>query len=140
MYATQANLEERFGTAELLKLTDRAAPPTGEIDTAVVSRALSDADAEINGYLAVRYTLPLSSTPAVLTRLACDIARYRLYDDWANEQVRTRYEDAVKLLKLIAEGKVLLGTEPAAAPQTRASEPKFTGATRIFTRDGLEGY
>ena len=136
-YATQADLEERFGDKELLKLTDRSTPPTGEIDAAVVSRALSDAEAEINGYLAVRYTLPLLSTPAVLKRLCCDIARYYLYDDWANDQVRARFEDATKLLKLIADGKVQLGTEPAAAPQTRASEPQFTKSDRVFSRDTL---
>ncbi len=139
-YAVQADLEERFGAKELLKLTDRSDPPTGEIDAAVVTRALSDAEAEINGYLAARYTLPLSSTPTGLKRLCCDIARYYLYDDWANEQVRTRFEDATKVLKLIAEGKVLLGTEPAAAPQTRASEPEFTTSERKFTRDSLEEF
>ena len=139
-YATQADMEERFGEKELLKLTDRSDTPTGEIDAVVVARTLSDAEAEINGYLAARYTLPLSSTPAVLKRLCCDIARYYLYDDWANDQVRARFEDATKLLKLIAEGKVLLGTEPAAAPQVRASEPQFTKSDRVFSRGSLEEF
>lgn len=139
-YAVQADLEERFGEKELLKLTDRSEPNTGEIDAAVVARALSDAEAEINGYLAARYTLPLASTPAVLTRLTCDIARYYLYDDWASESVRARYEDAARLLKLIAEGKVKLGTEPAAEPQAEAQGAQFTGSTRTFSRDTLEGF
>ncbi|MDA8123522.1 MAG: DUF1320 domain-containing protein [Deltaproteobacteria bacterium] len=139
-YATQADMEERFGAGELLKITDRSNPPTGAIDAAVVTRALSDAEAEINGYLAARYTLPLSSTPAVLKRLCCVIARYYLYDDWANEQVRAQFEDATKVLKLIAEGKVLLGTEPAAAPETRASKPQFTTSDRVFSRGSLEEF
>jgi len=133
-------MEERFGAKELLKLTDRSDPPAGAIDAAVVTRALSDAEAEINGYLAARYTLPLPSTPAVLKRLCCVIARYYLYDDWANDQVRAQFEDATKLLKLIAEGKVHLGTEPAAPPQTRASEPQFTTSERKFSRESLEEF
>lgn len=105
-YATQTDLVDRFGELELAQLTDRA---TGAVvDTVVLGRALADADAEIDSYLATRYTLPLASTPVVLTRLACDMTRYRLYDDGMPDTVRQRYEDAVSLLKRMAKGDVLL--------------------------------
>ena len=54
-YATRDELQERFGLDELTQLTDRMG--AGVPDDNLVARALSDADAEIDGYLAVRYQL-----------------------------------------------------------------------------------
>src|SRR5574341_1516172 len=103
-YAVKQDMIDRFGDVELKQLTDR----TGAIDTiddTVLGKALADADAEINGYLAGRYTLPLASTPLILVGMACDIARFRLYKPQATEEVRQRYEDAIKYLTKVAEGK-----------------------------------
>ncbi len=141
MYATQGDMEDRFGQAELLKLTDRSDPPSGQIDADVVARALSDADAEINGYLASRYTLPLATVPAVLARISCDLARYYLYDDWTNEAVRARYEDSVRLLKGIAEGKVALGIDPATqSPVTPSGAASSISTGRVFSRDSMKEF
>jgi len=106
-YATQADLETRFGAAEILQLADRDGD--GSADSGVVAGALAEASAEIDAYLAGRYPLPLAPTPGVLVRLACDIARYRLYTDVVPEAVRKRYEDARRLLEGIAAGRVSLG-------------------------------
>jgi phage gp36-like protein len=106
-YATLADMTERFGALELALRTDRTNGTT--IDMAVLGRALADADAEIDSYLAARYALPLSSTPTVLVRLGADMARYRLYDDGVPETVRQRYADSVSLLKRMATGEVKLG-------------------------------
>lgn len=117
-YATLADMTERFGEQELALRTDRTNGTNGTaIDAVVLDRALSDADAEIDSYLAARYALPLSSTPTVLVRLAADMARYRLYDDGVPETVRQRYADSVSLLKRMATGEVKLGgaTEVLAA-------------------------
>lgn len=139
-YAVQADLVERFGEAELVRLTDRATPPTGQIDAAVVSRAIADAEAEINGYLAARYTLPLASTPEILKRLSCDLARYLLYDDVAPDQIRDRYKDAVALLKGIADGKVSLGLATAPAVQGETDTIASKTADRTFSKDTLEEF
>jgi len=122
-YATRQAMIDRYGENELIQLTDRAR--LGVIDDAVLGQALADAGAEIDGYLAVRYTLPLDHTPPVLMRVACDVARYRLFDDAAPEEVRNRYTDAVKWLAAIARGLVSLGMPPAEAPA--ASGPRFSG-------------
>lgn len=117
-YATQQHMVDRFGAVELAQLTDRTSGAT--IDADVLARALSDADAEIDGYLATRYALPLESTPPMLVRLAADIARYRLFDDKTTEAVRTRYQDAVALLKQLSSGAVRLdaGVDPIPADTT----------------------
>lgn len=138
-YATQADLTDRFGAAELAQRTDRSNGET--IDVVVLGRALADADSEIDGYLASRYTLPLPSTPPVLTRLACDMARYRLYDDAVPETVRLRYQDAVALLKRLSSGEVqLAGITPVPASGGTGNAVAISSRAKYFDADALSGY
>lgn len=111
MYCTQADIITRFGQAELIQLTDTTA--SGEIDAAVVAQAIADAEAEIDAYLTARYDLPLASVPANLERIACDIARYRLYADHPVEPVDVRYRDAIRYLEQVSRGAIALASSPA---------------------------
>lgn len=129
-YATQADLETRFGAAEILQLADRDGDDLA--DSGVVAGALAEADAEIDAHLAGRYALPLASVPAILTRLACDIARYRLMADNPLEEARKRYEDARRLLESLAAGRVTLGL-PAATPVSGNLVEVVTGRDKAFT-------
>ena len=114
-YATEADLDERFGAEELLQLSDRSAPPTGSVDAAVVARALADADGMIDSHLGARYAVPLAAPlPADIVRVACDIARYRLHDLAPTEAVREHYRDALRWLRDLADGKLpLIGSDGA---------------------------
>lgn len=136
-YATQTDLIERFGELELAQRTNRVDGAT--IDTVVLGRALADADAEIDSYLATRYTLPLSSTPPVVNRLACDITRYRLFDDGVPETVRVRYLDAVSVLKRLASGDMLL-EGMAAAAVAGVDTAYFSFAPRQMSAENLRGF
>ncbi len=137
-YATQQNMIDRFGEKELTQLTDRA--NSGSIDVAVLSRALEDADAEINGYLATKYALPLNSAPLVLTRIAADIARYFLYDDRATDQVTQRYKDAVKFLQNVAGGQVTIGVDSLNEAPAATGGPQYDAPERMFTGETLADY
>lgn len=134
-YATQQNLIDRFGQTEIAQLTDRTNGTT--IDATVVAKALADADAEINGYLSARYTLPLSPVPTILERLACDIARYYLFEDRVTEQVTARYDAAVKLLTNVAKGVAALGVDAASAAPAVADTVQFTPGQKVFAREEL---
>lgn len=113
-YITQAQLIDRFGQPELIQLTDRDGS-AGAIVTAVLDAAIMDASEEIDSYLRVVRTLPLPApVPARLVRVAGDLARYHLYDDRATEEVRTRYEDAIRWLRDVAAGRASLGVEDPA--------------------------
>lgn len=140
-YATKQDLIDRFGETELRQLTDRTNRPASTIDDTVVDRALTDAAALINGYLAKVYSLPLASTPAVLTRVAADVARYLLHGKAAETggPVARAYDQAVAWLRDVARGTVQLevGGTPAAA--TGGGQVRTTGPDRTFTRDSLRG-
>lgn len=138
-YATQQNLIDRFGEQELIQLTDRA--NLGAIDATVVGRALNDADAQINGYLAARYTLPLTEPmPTILERLACDIARYALYEDKVTEIVEKRYKDAIALLRDVSSGKAELGLDNTDNNPASKSLAEISSTTPVFRRSESDGF
>ncbi len=137
-YATQQDMVERFGAQELAQLSDRI---NGEqIDVTIVERALTDAAAEIDAYLGARYSLPLDSLPAVLVRLNADMARYHLYDDKAPEAVRTRHQDALDLLKRIANGTVQLPAATLLTPANGGNAVALKSQERQFDAAALQGY
>jgi len=133
-YASRQNLIDRFGQQELIELTDSA--ELGVIDDGAVTVALNDADAEINSFLAGRYTLPLTQTSLELERLACDIARYRLWDDAASETVKNRYDDAIKKLRDVSKGVASLGIDQASQPVKVAGGASISSGGRDFGRPG----
>lgn len=131
-YATQADLEARYGAAEILQLADRDGD--GVIDAGVIEQALADAGAEIDGYLGSRYALPLAEVPQIVKVYACDLARYRLWDKAASEEVRRRYEDALRYLRLAADGRVKIAADGGAEP-VASGGAEVVSAGLVFARD-----
>lgn len=136
MYAIRADMITRFGDNEVVMLTDRNR--SGQIDDAVLDQHLADAAAEIDGYLAGRYPLPLATPPRVLTGYACDIARYRLCGSMAmvTDDIRDRYRDAVRFLEHVASGKVSLGGMPSGTvAATSDNSVVMVTAGSVFSRE-----
>ena len=141
----------RYPNRDLVQLSNED-PTQTTINSATLQQALSDASAEIDGYLESRFSLPLNDPPAVLPRLACDIAMYRLQSlrplhDLAD--ARKRYEDAVELLVRVASGEVTLGLaadniEPAPAAGSVVTQAGGDASgvlpQRIFDRGSLKGF
>jgi phage gp36-like protein len=102
----------------------------------------SDACNLIDGYLASRYTLPLSSVPDIVKAWACDIARFKLWDERAPAEVRTRFEDAVGQLKDVAKGHLSLPPGSNGETPTASGAANMTGFsnTRLFTEETLAGF
>lgn len=144
MYASIDNLIALCGLEELVQLSDRAVPPTGEVDAAVLTEALESASAEIDGYVGAQYKLPLASTPRILNGLACDIARYRLYTAQVTDSVRRRFEDAIKTLTNISRGVIALPIDAAvdggpAEPAGRDDVMVIESEDRLFSRTAMRG-
>lgn len=132
-YATQADLIARFGEVEISQLADTDG--SGEIDAALVARALADADAEIDAALAGRYQLPLASVPPLLVRIACDLARFALYTDAVTEIVGQRRAAAAKLLGDLAAGRSTLGLATPPAATDGGNQVAVRAPARIFGPD-----
>lgn len=139
-YATQAMLVKRFGERTLVTLTDRGDVPTGQIDADLVAQELANTDAVINGYVGNRYRLPLDPTPELVTDLALSIAIYKLHVYAPDPKVKDDYDQAIRTLGHIADGKVKLdaaGVEPASSG---ASGVQFIDRERPLTPESMRGF
>lgn len=119
MYCTLNDILAQIEKLKLIDLSnDDTEPLLGEngeptINTPNIDKAISSATGEIDSYVSVRHRVPLSPVPAVINKLAVDIAIYNLfsrkYTGEEEDNIVRRYKNAVKLLEKIAEGKVQLG-------------------------------
>lgn len=139
-YVTQQELIDRFGEDELIQLTDRATPPAGVIDGQVLNSAIADASGLIEDYVGGRYQLPLAVVPRSLVRIAGDLARYFLYGDAAPEQVRTRYDDALKFLTAVSRGDVQLGLSAGGGEAQGDNSAQIQSSGRTFDRDSAKDF
>lgn len=130
-YCKIQDLIERFGNEELVEISDHE--NTGERNDVAVQQAIDDANAEIDGYLAGRYQLPMENPPQILAKVACDISRYNLYDEGATEAIEKRYNDAIRYLRSAAKGEVSLGVVQGAEVQG-ASHSLIVSDRKIFSR------
>lgn len=139
-YATQTQLIDRFGEQMIVRLTDRGQSATGGVDQGTVTRALSDTDALIDGYLAARYTLPIVTVPAILTDLALVIAIYKLHVYEPDAKIVRDYRDAVDTLSRIASGLVRLDVAGVEPETTDGGGAVVTDRERPMTEDSLKGF
>ena len=111
----------------------------------IIDEAIADADGEIDGYLAKRYSVPLSRPPKVINKLSKDIAIFNLYsrfgidEESAQKIYLTRYNSAIKFLTLVAEGKVSIGTETDDPASAAAAGFTVKSNPRLFSRDRMKG-
>ena len=145
-YATATELLTRFDATEIAQRVDRGVPRlvTAQLMTdvaagaslaaytaaeaaraqaglVVVQRALQDADDTINGYIGTRYPLPIAPVPAVLQRVACELARFYLYDDQVTDLIKERQAANIKWLGEVSKGTVSLGADAASGAQPVSS-------------------
>jgi len=145
IYATLIDLQNRYPARDLIAVSD---PNNAAIQAAPINQALADASVEIDSYLEARFQLPLTDPPAVLNLHCCTIAMYRLQSlrplhDL--EDARKRYDDVIKFLTSVSQGKLTLGlaadsAEPPQAPDavvTASDDPVGGCPRRIFDRHKL---
>jgi len=140
-YATQTDLVERFGSRQLIELTDRTTMPPSTIDATVVSRALADADAEIDASVGKVAALPLASPPAILKRIACDLTHWFLWGSRAEKDtaVRLACEDARRTLADIASGRISLDAAGVAGPAPASGGARLSSGQPGLVAADLHG-
>ena len=116
-----------------------------ELVAPIIDEAIADADGEIDGYLAKRYAVPISPAPKIINKCSKDIAVYNLFSrigiDESTDQKTylNRYNQAIKFLTLVAEGKVSLGAETDDPTTAAATGFSVKANPRIFSRDKMRG-
>ncbi len=107
------------------------------IQTAVITRAIADSDAEIDGYCSTKYAdLPFSTVPVMIRKISVDIAIYNLFSRrrGATEDRLQRYKDAIKFLSNVANGTVSMGGD-APAEDSDAGPEAITYGTKTDITD-----
>ena len=132
VYALRADIEAVYGVTLLPGIADY--DNDGEVDANVVTAALDHATGVINSHLSVRYKLPLATVPAFLKAAAIDLAVYRIANtaDRLTNEMRLRYEDHIRHLERIADGKAGLGFEDT-TPDDDEDTPDATASGRAYS-------
>lgn len=143
MYATVANMIERFGELEMIRLSQPADRTAEAVDAAKIEVALADGTALINDYLRKRYQVPVASPPDSLVRANCILARYDLYQGEALdpiEQARLARKEVIGWLEGLASGAVTIDAPASGTMAGGASGARTSDRCAPFTDDSLRGW
>lgn len=136
-YCALEDLVERYGDVEIrAHATD---PHTHEINTGKVSRACIDATDTIDMYIGDKLDPEATEPPAIITGIACDIARYYLQDDNPLDIVKERYDEAMRKLRDIQAGRASLPYVAGETTQAQVSTVK-SADDRVFSSSVLGDY
>ncbi len=125
MLASEAAYVARFGEREWLDLTDTER--SGQPDADRVASAIADTQAEVSRYLSqAGYVAALQNPSPELTRRALDVTRYLLHSNRPTQEVRQRYEDAVKWLGMLVSGEVALFSADGSAIERESTKRETT--------------
>lgn len=126
----------------------------GNSDALMINVIIQEACETVDGYLRGRYTLPFANTPTLVSGIAKQIARYKLYERRPEgfdlpQAVRNGYTDALKMLVQIQSGNITLGVPAGemAAGQQVSEDGEFRVHVRpsrnrqsTFSKDLLDQY
>jgi phage gp36-like protein len=125
-YATQQDMIDRYSEDLLWTIAFLPADPDAaegapeaeeRLDAVSIEKALSDASSECDVYLNARYEMPLPVVPPVLLGCCVDIAVYNLATGpGRSDEIKERYDRAIKLLDRISKGTADLGLPKAQKP------------------------
>jgi phage gp36-like protein len=136
-YASSDDIVFRYGRDALYIAADRDNDDV--IDSGAVERALSDASDEINTYVGKKYQLPLPSVPSVMIRVCVDIAMYRMSTGLAlTEEKRNRFDDAVRYLERVADGRISLGYDNGSTATEAVGDAELITSRRRFSRGSMD--
>lgn len=138
-YCAQDDIEKLIPEQELAELTAESGDTP---DSDVVTEAIAKADAEIDSYLGVKYTVPFSSAPARVKSLSEDIAIYYLYArrSVAPELRQKNYDNAISFLRDVAAGRAVLIDGSAEATSGSRQAPGIYSADSVFNRDNMTNW
>jgi phage gp36-like protein len=113
--------------------------PADKVAATWVGVKIAEAEREINGRLAARYTIPFATAPDLIVAIDMDLATYLcLRGNYTQEDgnvsgwVQEYYNRANGLLTKLENGTILL-LDPGAVTDTSSIQSSTTGIAREFT-------
>lgn len=143
-YCTKEDLLLTMSEENLILITD--VEQTDELNDAVLARAIDDATAEINYYLAGKTELPFSTVPDIIRKFTVIITTYNLSVTsraGAKEDQKLRFEQAMEKLNDVRTGKASLSALDPTGTIISSVTSRITyhsDATRVFTEETLKYY
>lgn len=152
MYTSITQILTELSQEELVALTNDENRPAAEIDledsadliVVRINGVITVSDAEIDGYLQGRYTLPLTAVPVTIADISTQITIYRLFRRRHRknlpEDIIISYNNAVKLLGEIQKGNVNPGIEESTSQADTIIKTNADPNNRIFTDDYMSDF
>lgn len=101
-----------------------------EIEDLQMQDAITEADAQIDGALALLYAVPIVTPPALIKMISRDLAAYLITLTWLGNielddrhPVNLRYKRALSLLEQLQSGSMILPGVPTPDPDTTRNDP-----------------
>jgi phage gp36-like protein len=137
-YTVQTDLDEYLSEKVLIQLTDD--DRTQSINSDIVTECIEGAEAEVNGYLATRYTVPFTTAPALVLEICIVFTVLRLYlrRGPVPDSFQLVVDEKRRTLDKIVDGTIKL---PDVDPNTDGyGDTSFTSNERIFKRSQMSGW
>mgnify|MGYP000978433563 CR=1 FL=1 len=146
-YCTLDDLIEVIPEERIIEMSDDSEIPTS-INNDNVDEAIAKADGDIDGYIGGRYSLPLTTVPQKIKDISVDLSIYYLWtrrpERKVPEEIRAKYNDGIKKLKDIQDGKFLLGIAQMGSSGSGITgsdvRTNKTSADKKFTKDLLSRF
>lgn len=152
-YLTADEFEDRFAVANRSNLSNVANVSSSPKTDDRFLAAVSDANEEVDAYVAARFSTAFSTVPAMLKNICFKIARYYFVtgrrelvgQDFMGSLERVEYEDAIRKLEQIQAGKLLFPSEKSDSDPGATIESVTLGSHRDTTaqttyRDILDSF
>lgn len=135
-YLTIAQFVDRITLDEAIRLTEAVVP--GKMDKARIIAAITDAQSVVDGYLATKYSVPLSPAPALITSLVYDLTVAKLWRGAPPEDVATARAAATQTLRDLAKGVMALPDSAVLTPTATSPTPILMETSeRLFNRSRM---
>lgn len=138
-YLTIAQFVDRITLDEAIRLTEAVVP--GKMDKARIIGAITDAQSVVDGYLATKYSVPLSPAPALITALVYDLTVAKLWRGTPPEDVATARAAATQTLRDLAKGVMALPDSSTLVPTATSPTPVLMETSeRLFSRGYMSDF
>jgi phage gp36-like protein len=140
-YCTKQDIIDQWSLEDLLIVADRDGDGSlSAAEDGYITKAIARADAKIDNYIGVKYTLPLAAPyPPELTSMSADMAMYYLSSDAGRMSAlkEQRFDRAMLDLKDLSRGDAQLAVAAIKSEGLGSAILVGVGENRVFTRDTM---